>query len=354
MKKKIFQDEYDAVIVGAGPAGCSAARFLSPKYDVLMIDRLKFPRKKPCGGLLVEESQEFIKKFYQVLPKDIFSKPKYLGLKMIDWDNNLEKDFKRNLWNVSREKFDNWLLKQTPKGVCFFSETNFSHFKKEKESVKVFLEKDNKRISVSTRYLIFANGVFSKSERARLLSKNHIKYYIAVQHWMKYNAKSKKTGKNTWFIYDSEITDFYSWLIPKGGRVIVGSALPDNEKKIDNKMKILRNKLEEKIGLNLNSKVFKKEAYFLSKPDSEKSIFFGDDKIIFIGEAAGLISPSTSEGISFALRSGYNCAKAINENFDDAVSLYKKLSKNLIKEIKEKTKKSNILFNSKERKNFLV
>ncbi|MDF1541272.1 MAG: FAD-dependent monooxygenase, partial [Candidatus Thorarchaeota archaeon] len=42
---------YDVAIVGAGPAGATAARFLGKMgYRVILIDRDTFPRDKPCGG----------------------------------------------------------------------------------------------------------------------------------------------------------------------------------------------------------------------------------------------------------------------------------------------------------------
>jgi flavin-dependent dehydrogenase len=332
MRKKEIKNKYDIVIVGAGPAGCSAAKFLSDDYNVLMVDRSKFPRNKSCGGLLVEESQDFIKDWN--IPKDIFSAPKYLDLKMIDWDNDLERDLKRGLWNISRERFDDWLLKQTRKSVCFFSGTNFSHFKKEKKEIKVFLETNGKKATIRTKYLVFAGGPFPGAIEGSPV-KNRPRYYIAIQYWMKYNRKYKKIKNSACFIYDSQITDFYSWLIPKKGNLIIGSALKEGGD-IKSKMKILKEKLKEKFGIF--GKVIKKEAAILSRPKNEKDIFLGKDNIFFIGEAAGLISPSTSEGISFALRSGYNCAKAINDDFKSAFSLYKKLSKNLIEEIKKKQK----------------
>ena len=39
------------IVVGAGPGGSTAARELAARgLDVLMLDRARFPRDKPCGG----------------------------------------------------------------------------------------------------------------------------------------------------------------------------------------------------------------------------------------------------------------------------------------------------------------
>jgi len=42
---------FDAIVVGAGPAGSTAAfRLSSAGARVLLLDRERFPRDKPCGG----------------------------------------------------------------------------------------------------------------------------------------------------------------------------------------------------------------------------------------------------------------------------------------------------------------
>ena len=42
---------WDAIVVGAGPAGSSTAfRLASAGASVLLLDRAEFPRDKPCGG----------------------------------------------------------------------------------------------------------------------------------------------------------------------------------------------------------------------------------------------------------------------------------------------------------------
>mgnify|MGYP001026623851 FL=1 len=44
-------ERFDAIVVGAGPAGSTAAYRLScAGARVLLVDRERFPRDKPCGG----------------------------------------------------------------------------------------------------------------------------------------------------------------------------------------------------------------------------------------------------------------------------------------------------------------
>ncbi|MGH7767667.1 MAG: NAD(P)/FAD-dependent oxidoreductase [Candidatus Binatia bacterium] len=53
----------DVAIVGAGPAGCSAAILLARKgYSVVLIDRSVFPREKPCGDFLNPVNWEIFEK----------------------------------------------------------------------------------------------------------------------------------------------------------------------------------------------------------------------------------------------------------------------------------------------------
>jgi choline dehydrogenase-like flavoprotein len=45
---------YDCIIVGAGPAGATAAYHLSKAgHQVLLLDAAQLPRYKPCGGVFL-------------------------------------------------------------------------------------------------------------------------------------------------------------------------------------------------------------------------------------------------------------------------------------------------------------
>jgi geranylgeranyl reductase family protein len=52
---------YDAIVVGAGPAGSTAAyRLAAAGADVLLLDRATFPRDKPCGGGVTERAARLL------------------------------------------------------------------------------------------------------------------------------------------------------------------------------------------------------------------------------------------------------------------------------------------------------
>ena len=54
--------KYDVIIVGAGPAGVSAAKVLKDKnINFCIIDKNKFPREKLCGGGLTNKSINLLK-----------------------------------------------------------------------------------------------------------------------------------------------------------------------------------------------------------------------------------------------------------------------------------------------------
>ena len=69
-------NHYNAIVVGAGPAGCSAAYYLKESgKSVLMLDKMSFPRHKPCAGGIT-------KKTLKHLPIDISNLVKHTAKKI--------------------------------------------------------------------------------------------------------------------------------------------------------------------------------------------------------------------------------------------------------------------------------
>ncbi len=326
-----LSDEYDIVILGAGPAGCMVAKNISENYDVLLLDKSKFPRVKVCGGALLEKSTAFLNEIELKPPEHIFARPKSMSIRYFDWDNDVRFEQKRNFLNVHRDKFDYWLLEQSLKKINFSPETKLSDFKTEDDGLTLHVKKQGKIEKIKTKYLVDGSG--SQSLIRKKFGK-HIPFYVAVQYWI----KAEHDDDTLDYILSDDITDYYIWIIPKDDFLLVGAALKPNN--VREKVKLFRKKIEEK--LNLPTDAHKSEAWTILRPDSLDNIFLTTKNILLVGESAGLISASTGEGISFALRSGYFCGDALNENFESPYESYIEACTPLLDEVQEKIDRAKI------------
>jgi len=60
---------YDVLVVGAGPGGCMAARWLSSSgFKVALVEREKLPRDKPCGGFVSPQAAGLIEEAFGAVP----------------------------------------------------------------------------------------------------------------------------------------------------------------------------------------------------------------------------------------------------------------------------------------------
>lgn len=60
-----MQRHYDALIVGAGPAGTAAATLLAGRgFSVLLLEKKRLPRPKLCGGLLTRKSMLALERIF--------------------------------------------------------------------------------------------------------------------------------------------------------------------------------------------------------------------------------------------------------------------------------------------------
>lgn len=326
---------FDAVVVGAGPAGIFAAKSLPASFHTLLIDSSPVPRDKPCAGLLVSASKQVVTQLNP--PEDIFEHPQYLDLNYVDWNTGRERKAKKQLWNVSRKKFDYWLAILLPDRVSVCERTRLADFYPSRDRRFSILTLDCggfKKI-ITTRYLIGCDGALSLV-REKLQGK--APYYLAYQERL---PKSRLVKPS--FIFDDEITDFYSWIIPKSNRLLIGSALRGFEAK--EKFALFKKKLAEKYGVTGEGE---KSVALISRPASPKDICLGKGNVFLAGEAAGLISPSSGEGISFAIRSGQFVGRALAKKAAP-LAQYKRLCQPLITQVERKAEKAKFLANSRKR-----
>lgn len=341
---------YDIAIIGAGPAGSTLARLIGDKYKVLLVDkrRLKSSPKNPlsgkcCGGLLAPDAQRMLSKLGLGLPINVLEEPQVFVVRAIDIQQKLEGYYQRHYINMNRQKFDHWLLSIVPSNVDIKLDHRLKSYTFENNCFCLDFLHKNKIYSEKAKILVGADGASSKI-RAQSFPKGFSpKRYFAIQEWVQTDNSLPYFSS----FFDRDITDYYCWTIPKGDHTIIGAALlPKNN--ILEKFKLLKSKLKDS-GFQFG-KTYWKEGTYVLRPLKQEHIISGTKGIALLGEAAGFISPSSAEGISYALRSAMMLAESLRPSLNGFEKRYHQKAKALKKNLFAKKFKSYLIFNPMLRK----
>ena len=334
---------YDIAIIGAGPAGCTLARFLDKKYRVLLLDKRDvtdddYPGvHKCCGGLLAPDAQNMLGRMGMAVPVSILVDPQLFFVRTIDLDNKIERYYQRFYLNIDRLAFDRWLISLVPKNVDLALGCTLKTCSSESGFVKLSFTYNGNTYSEKARVVVGADGGNSTVRRIFFPDKKTPSVYIAIQEWFEAND----TTPNYAAVFDKTITDFYSWMISKENTLIIGSALKKDNLALD-RYKMLKMRLRD-YGIVYGKKI-KREGSFIFRPKDISSIYTGNETCALTGEAAGFISPSSAEGISYALKSAYCLAKALNDGLDDFQPAYRKLVSGMKRNIALKNMKCPAMY----------
>jgi len=309
---------YDVAVIGGGPAGATLARMIAGDFRVLVVEKRTESAdgegfgSKCCGGLLAPDAQKMLASLGLGLPQHVLLGPQVFVVRVIDLERRVERYYQRHYINIDRGAFDRWLISLIPSSVDVRMGCELKGYEEVKGGFELRLSE---------------NGT-AFSERAGR---------IAIQEWV---AAEKQPPYFT-AIFDREVTDYYSWTIPKDDMLVVGAALSPGEGVSEN-FELLKRKLGE-CGFELGRRV-RKEAGVLVRPTSPKQICTGGRGIGLIGEAAGWISPSSAEGLSYAFGSATEMASALRREPDDFVRRYKRNTRGLKRNILMKNLKSRFVY----------
>lgn len=316
-------DDYDVIVVGAGPAGCSAAHFLAQKgLNVILVDKAVFPRDKICGdgisaaSLTLLEEMGVLEKI-EALPnhkiqKLIISAPN--GQIMTGKYPNV-KNFRNYGYVVQRKAFDYTLFQhiQVDDNIRVIENFRVKHLIREHDkAVGVKGVLDESPLEIHSRYVVGADGAHSKiaHEIGCFNSNSHHRAFAVRSYYEGVEELSDAIEIH----YDSSVLPGYCWIFPtseNSANVGVGvfNRFSDSKEAKDLFDLFIHHNRYAKAKLK-NAKQIGGVKGFplpLGSFHSRRS----KDNVLLVGDAASLIDPLTGEGVYSALLSGKVAANAI-------------------------------------------
>jgi geranylgeranyl reductase family protein len=304
---------YDCIIIGAGPAGATAAYHLSKAgHAVLLLDAGKLPRYKPCGGGVSPQVADWF---------DFdFSPAISVKVRRVRYTLNLQDPVEVELpaasalWMVRRDVFDHFIVQQAQgQGATLWDETKAKGIQGEAEGWQV----ETSQGPVHGRFLIAADG--SRGVTAKWLGFNQRKYLLAAA----LEAEPRlEVPEDPVVHFDlGLLKQGYVWNFPKADGYSIGGGVMrvGNQRKQNLRSPVAEYAAE--FGVNAS------EVQHFGHP-----LFIWDGpqvlhthRAVLAGEAACVVDPFTAEGIRPAILSGLRASQAIDRSLrgdDQALAQY--------------------------------
>ncbi|AOT70483.1 NAD(P)/FAD-dependent oxidoreductase [Geosporobacter ferrireducens] len=297
------QESYDVIVVGAGPAGATAARKLAMSgCRVLLIDQADFPRDKHCGGLIPVKALKLLD--FEIPKRTILNEIHSITLYSQHMGASTYKDPGILGKTVNRRDFDHQLLNQAiAQGVRFYQKTRLQHLVEEKQHIRVITSAGEYVCST----LLGCDGTHSTVKRfvEKKHSFEHYKMGFAVNTLLPVDHKEPFQDFK---LFGLPLAFAMGWAIPQGNRINIGIGGPAYQKKqmMDYFQVYLRKVMELYLHIDKPKGI---RGSFLPAGGFQRKVQKGN--ILLAGDAAGFVDPFTGEGIYYALQSGELAAEKI-------------------------------------------
>jgi len=294
---------HDVIVVGAGPAGATAARHCAALgLKTLLIEKEKLPRDKPCAGGLTLAA---VKELGFPLPDEIIER-KCRGFRVTYGNRTTIVAFNYSVTcTVNRKTFDSFLVdKALEEGV---------ELRDGVECLGVEILKD--RVSVKTKegevhggIVIGADGVYSKVLRSLkdCFERNEKRFCITSEIPLSEEEISERMG-DLIEIHFSSAPPGYAWLFPKKNHISAGMGCSFS------RSRELLPKFKDFLSLNNLPSDIRIKGCFIPVFNSTRRLIA--ERVILCGDAAGFVDSFSGEGIRFAIISGRIAAQTAASTF---------------------------------------
>ena len=293
---------YDALIVGAGPAGCAAAYDLAAAgRRVLLVDHRGFPRTKPCAGGITVKTIRRLR--YSITPV----------IREVCTDIVLGKRLELTTTSHGRDplcamtvrrEFDAYCLQRTmERGVEFAVLPHLDNIVERDDQVVV----ETSDGSLRAQYLIGADGANSAVRRL-VPGLGPVERGFAIEAQI-------FTDNPPAMEFDFGVVQFgYGWLFPKRDHVNIG--LYTNEPTVRLTRAGLTEYARARTGVVYLQHVV---GHHIGLKGWNAEV--ASARVALVGDAAGLVDPLLGEGIHNAVASGQAAAAAIQSSIETGFNL---------------------------------
>lgn len=301
------QKTYDAVVVGGGPSGATAAADLARAgRTVLLIDRAG--RIKPCGGAIPPRTLADFD-----VPESLIVARARSARIVAPSDRHVDMPIEDAFVGmVDREVFDEWLRARAAQVGAERRDGTFERLERDPDgcAAVVFRAKGATGGAIErvrARCVIGADGANSKVARQEIPAPPapFVFAYHEIVEAPEGAATEAYDGKRCDIYYQGEFSpDFYSWIFPHGKTASIGTGSANKGFPLRPAVAALR----EKTGLAGCRTIRKEGAPLPLKP--LKRWENGRD-VIVTGDAAGVVAPASGEGIYYAMACGRMTGEAV-------------------------------------------
>lgn len=301
---------YDAIVVGAGPAGCACARRLSALgRRVLLVERMKLPREKSCSGILIRKALRLVEEgFGEPVPASVTCRPSDNRGMVFFADSGQEYRFEQPGLNVWRSRFDGWLAQRAATaGAELRDGTAATAMLAEDDGVVLELRGGKRRREVAF-FAVLCEGVTAPLTRDLLgLRRNFITTYQTF-----HRGSIGSGGLDPHYFHSflqPAFSEYDAWFNVKDDLLVAGVAVRDTAQ-IARYHAAFRDHLTLGYGVDLGEPL-RAERWIMPAVESDHEIVAGRGRVLVAGEAAGFLNPM-GEGVSAALESGFAAAEAVH------------------------------------------